>query len=310
MADQVVRMLDEDSVTPADRLRLLVMYLLFNYGLLPADTKKLINHAQLHPQDHDMIANLSQFGANTMRGLKDSRPRPTPLFPLQAPPPGSQDEYSLSRFSPAVHHLLAEHSRGTLSQESFPYTKPELEPTDPASIGIAPASLRSAKPTWANQRTTTSKPKQRVIVFMAGGATYSESRAVYEASNGPDKDVYLVTSHMLTPALFIRQVRDLSQDPRRLGIPALAPPKKAPEHLSAPDAEPPRQQQPPQQQQTRPPQPPTQQMASVNLQQNGYSTQPQASQQRPASKPVPHSTWQPPEEKKKSKVKKLFGSSK
>ena len=73
--------------------------------------------------------------------------------------------------------------------------------------------------------------KQRVIVFMAGGATYSESRACYEISKNSNRDVMLVTSHMLTPALFLRQVTDLSVDRRQLGLPADQPKKKAPQHL-------------------------------------------------------------------------------
>lgn len=92
-------------------------------------------------------------------------------------------------------------------------------------------SLRTARPTWAKTKTSTNEPRQRIIVYMAGGATYSESRACYEISRKAGKDVVLVTSHMLTPALFLRQVGDLSKDKRRLGIPADAPKKEAPAHL-------------------------------------------------------------------------------
>lgn len=310
-------MLDEESIVPADRLRLLTMYLLYRDGLLPADTAKLVQHASLHPQDNDMIANLSQLGACTQRTLKDARPKPPPLFaPPQAPAPGTRDDYSLSRFTPAVSSLLSEHARETLSQETFPYTKPELEPTDATTTRPQLTTLRSAKPTWATQRTVSTKPKQRILIFMAGGATYSESRATYEASAAYDKDVYLITSHMITPALFIRQVRDLSQDPRRLGIPALAPLRKAPAHLWEAEPEPPKAQ-PAQPQQARQPasqsQPSTAQMANLSIQ-NGTGS---GAAVRPQSRPqhtTPHSTWQPPEEKekekKKGKLKKLLGSSK
>lgn len=324
MADQVVRMLDEESIVPADRLRLLTMYLLYRDGLLPADTAKLIQHANLHPQDNNMIANLSQLGANTTRTLKDPRPKPAPLFaPPQAPAPGSKDDYSLSRFTPALSHLLTQHSHDTLPQETFPYTKPELEPTE-APTRPQLTTLRSAKPTWATTRTLSTKPKQRILIFMAGGATYSESRAAYDASATYDKDVYLITSHMLTPALFIRQVRDLSQDPRRLGIPAMAPPRKAPSHLWDPEPEEPKAQAQPQAQpaqaQARPPQaqvqvqPLTGQMGGLSMQNGAGAGSGGAA--RPPSRPQPHSTWQPPDErerekeKKKGKLKKLLGSSK
>ena len=79
---------------------------------------------------------------------------------------------------------------------------------------------------------------------MAGGATYSESRACYEVSRQTSRDVFLITSHMLNPGLFVRQVGDLSVDKRRLGIPAELPKPKAPAHLFERD-EPPKPTPPP-----------------------------------------------------------------
>lgn len=290
-------MLDEESILPPDRLRLLLLYLLYRDGLLPADTAKLLAHAELPVQDDEMIRNLERLGANTRRILKDPRPLPTPLFARPQAPPSIEQDYSLSRFDPALKSLLGEHSRGTLSQDIFPYTKPELEAAQATPVGLASASLRSAKPTWANARNNASKPKQRILVFMAGGATYSESRACYDVSSELDKDVYLITSHMLTPNLFIRQVRDLSFDPRRLGIPALLPPKKAPAHLF--EASPPPHQ-------TAVHQPPTAQLGNLHVHHaNGTSGHSGLSQQRP---PPLASTWQPPDEKKKKKFGKLFSS--
>lgn len=162
-----------------------------------------------------------------------------PLFP-QAIPGRSlnpEEDYSLSRFQTALKQLLDEHCRGSLNQETFPFTKPQLDPSDGLASETAQASLRSgAKPTWARTRTTNlNEPRQRVIVFMAGGATYSEARACYETTKELNKDVYLLTSHMLTPGLFLRQVGDLSMDKRKLGIPAEQPKPQAPAHLFEPE---------------------------------------------------------------------------
>ena len=66
---------------------------------------------------------------------------------------------------------------------------------------------------------------------MAGGATYSESRACYEVSKTSGRDIFLTTSHMLTPGLYVRQVGDLSVDRRRLDLPQDRPKPKAPPHL-------------------------------------------------------------------------------
>nr|OQO22060.1 hypothetical protein B0A51_09808 [Rachicladosporium sp. CCFEE 5018] len=238
MADQVIRMLDEPSVTPSDRLRLLCLYTLHRSGVLPADLTKLLAHAQLPSQDAYTIQNLSLLGANTSRTLKDSRPVPPALFPTVPPPPGTNlaEEYALSRYQPALHSLLETLSTGSLDPQTFPYTKPPLD-MGADSAGLASAtSLRAAKPTWARSRTTAgAENRQRCIVFMAGGATYSESRVCYTVGRERGKEVVLVTSHMLTPALFVRQVSDLSAERRQLGLPADAPKQQAPAHLSEPD---------------------------------------------------------------------------
>lgn len=141
--------------------------------------------------------------------------------------------------------MLEEHVRCTLDQNLFPFTKPHLDAAEGLirQENVSQASLRSAKPTWARTRSLAAEPRQRIIVFMAGGATYSESRACYEVSELFSKDVFLTTSHMLTPSLFLRQVGDLSVDKRRLNLPADQPKPRAPAHLF--ESDPPPSQPPP-----------------------------------------------------------------
>jgi syntaxin-binding protein 1 len=127
--------------------------------------------------------------------------------------------------------MLEDYIKGTLDQNVFPFTKPQLDATDGIGDAASQSSLRSAKPTWAKSRMSMIEPRQRIIVFVAGGATYSEARSCYEVSKASSRDVFMATSHMLTPGLFVRQVGDLSVDRRRLDIPADRPPPKAPAHL-------------------------------------------------------------------------------
>ena len=234
VADQVVRLLDDDDVSFPDRLRLIIQYLLYRDGLLPSDTQKLLAHARLPPQDGEVIHNLELLGAHVSRSLKDSRPLAKPPFGRkQAPQNPGEEESGLSRFSPAVKPMLEEHIRGTLDQSMFPFTKPHLDAAEGllGQESVSQASLRSAKPTWARTRPSALEPRQRIIVFIAGGATYSESRACYEISEASNKDVFLATSHMLTPGLYLRQVGDLSVDKRRLDLPVERPKPQAPAHL-------------------------------------------------------------------------------
>ena len=252
------------------------MYILYRGGLLGGDIQKLLSHGNLPPLDAEIIYNLELLGARIQKPLKDNTPTPQPLFPFMPPTGPPADEVSLSRFEPALRSLLEEYSRNALDPIMFPSLKPHLD----ASNGMDSASsssLRSAnKPTWARTRPNAHEPRQRIIVFIAGGATYAEARACYEVGYSMSKEIYLSTSHMLTPKLFLRQVGDLSTDKRRLDLPAERPPPKAPAHLferePQPQSGPKQSAMPPvqasSQQQLgsqRPPVPPAVAMAAMNL---------------------------------------------
>ncbi len=269
-----MRLLDEDEVSFPDRLRLIIEYLLYRDGLLPTDVQKLLAHSRLPMRDGEVIHNLDLLGAHVSRVLKDTRPVAQPLFNKKQPPATGDEESGLSRFEPVIKTVLEQHVRGTLDQSVFPFTKPHLDAAEGlmGEDNVSHTSLRSAKPTWARTRPSTVEPKQRIIVFMAGGATYSESRACYEVSNSANKDVFLATSHMLTPSLYLRQVGDLSVDKRRLDLPAERPKPRAPDHLF--EGEPPPKPHAPTQTSNlgQRQQPPMAGMAAMNLGSNHAST--------------------------------------
>ncbi|KAJ5262293.1 hypothetical protein N7524_007598 [Penicillium chrysogenum] len=266
LAAQLVQLLDDDSVIQPDRLRLILLYIIYRGGLLGGDIRKLMAHAGLPSKDGAVIANLDLLGVRVEKPLKDEKPPVQPLFTRRNPPPESE-ELSLSRYELALKQMLEDQIQGNLDATSFPFTRPHTE-TDSAiaaqEMQSQQASLRSAKPTWARTRSV-DQPRQRIIVFMAGGATYGESRACYEVSAAYNRDVYLATTHMLTPGLFLRQVGDLSVDRRRLDLPADRPKPTAPAHLfereAPPAPNPPPQKKPVSTAHLNPPAPPEAMMA-------------------------------------------------
>lgn len=73
----------------------------------------------------------------------------------------------------------------------------------------------SQRPTWASKgKVTSTEQRQRIIVFIAGGATYSESRSCYEIAQKFNRDVILGSTDMLTPASFIREL-SRAREPRK-----------------------------------------------------------------------------------------------
>ncbi|KAK5988166.1 Protein transport protein sec1 [Cladobotryum mycophilum] len=235
--ESVVRLLDDEAVTPSDRLRLIVMYALYRGGVILEDIKMLLLHSGLPPQDTEVLVNLEHLGGKTTRLLKDPLEPPVPLFPKDPRAAQTTEEYTLSRFEPALKTMLDGLTKGTLDQTLFPYVKPPLDPNEDMLAAQA-GSLRAGRPNWAAAGRRQPENLQRLIVFMAGGATFSESRACYEIGKERSRDIILATSHMLTPQLFVRQVKDLSRDKRQLDLP-IDRPKRAPAHLFERPAPPP-----------------------------------------------------------------------
>ncbi|KAG4030779.1 hypothetical protein MFRU_011g02320 [Monilinia fructicola] len=232
MGTQVIRLLDNPAVAPKERLRLIILYVIFRDGLIIEDIERLLHHSGLPLSEMNEVLNLELLGVHTTKKLTDSKTKaaPIPLFPPKPIPTVINEELALSRYETNLQRSLEEITKGTLDPTVFPYTKPPADPAEEMALQ-SQASLRSAKPTWARGRTTTPDNMQRIIVFMAGGATYSEARACYEVSKHCNKDVFLATSHMLTPNLFLKQVGDLTAGRKQLDLPIDRPKPKAPAYL-------------------------------------------------------------------------------
>ena len=135
----------------------------------------------------------------------------------------------------AAHPWLQDQVSGKLDPAGFPYVKDYPQST-PAASSARPAmtpttSLRSAKPSWHRAARTGGpavETRQRLLVFVAGGMTYSEMRDAYLLSSQLGKDVFigavvqltlsvskaklwlwLGSTHTLTPRQFVDDLKSL-----------------------------------------------------------------------------------------------------
>lgn len=216
---------------------MIILYLLFKDGLLEGDLQKLIFHSVLRRIDERVVRSLNLLGVRVTKPLKDPTPNRNRFRKPRPPTKAGEEPNDFSRYVTALKQMLEDHKTGTLDPQMFPYIKPELVPMDTgSSIDSGTQSLRSARPTWSSKsRSSVIEPRQRIIVFMAGGATFSEACACYEVSHGPGRDVFLGTSHMITPNSFLSQLQGLSESRDKLKMPADAPVKIVPRHLTDPD---------------------------------------------------------------------------
>jgi syntaxin-binding protein 1 len=118
---------------------------------------------------------------------------------IKQKPSISEGEYELSRYRPVMQTVLEDHHNNRLDLNLFPFVKDvPAELTSPALRANAPVapstSLRSARPTWhkaPSARINNMEGKQRMIIFVAGGITYSEMRLAYTIGQTLGKEIFI-----------------------------------------------------------------------------------------------------------------------
>ena len=236
-----------------NKVRIIALYIQSRDGVPDADCRRLFQHGNLSPREQDAILGLKYLGVRVIRVPPNDRDRKQRLTRRNKKPQGN--EYDLCLCNPLLLNVLEvriqisfvlllfnaiiqDHVNGTLDQQTFPYVKDSptnlsassslrsspVTPTTPTS-----GSLRSAKPSWHKATPKTGavvQVRQRVLVFVAGGMTYSEMREAYLYSKSSNRDIIIGQSfrpmdrfdaepeiagstHVITPEGFMKDMKDL-----------------------------------------------------------------------------------------------------
>ena len=194
LVEEMVPLLDDHSLSLKDKVRIIALFIMFRDGVEDEDRKRLYQHARLGMPEIDAINNLRLMGQEISKESKKSRKA---IFKQK----NTEEAYDISRYQPAIKLMVEEHISGKLDKNTFPYVGVP-PPTASGSLRTdnarnaptaAPASLRSARAEWVKgaKAQPRNEPKQRMIVFVAGGMTYSEIRSAYQISAAANKEVYI-----------------------------------------------------------------------------------------------------------------------
>ncbi|KAJ2568200.1 syntaxin binding protein 1 [Coemansia sp. RSA 1813] len=120
-----------------------------------------------------------------------------------------------SRFSPAVYSIIRESLAKELCTELFPWVN-EAPPDGPPKhiLNVTATSLRRKKGEWGSRNNSQKKaPGDKksgaVIIYIAGGVTLSEMRAVYEIAQTFKREIYIGSTHIITPRGFLEDLKSL-----------------------------------------------------------------------------------------------------
>ncbi|ORZ37150.1 Sec1-like protein [Catenaria anguillulae PL171] len=197
IVSDLVPILDDPALTPYDKARLLMLFIIHKEGVQDDDRRKLLEHANIGLDLSESITNMALLGD----GKKEKRAKKDTKKKAGADDDGS---YELSRYQTMVKTVLEDQVAGTLDQSEFPYLGPAPSASD-ASAKSGGTSLRSTKPSWQNKKG-------------AAGANDGGAAASAAAPKGgriilfSGKEVLIGSTHVMTPNKVVDDLKNL-RDP-------------------------------------------------------------------------------------------------
>ncbi|CDS07042.1 hypothetical protein LRAMOSA09565 [Lichtheimia ramosa] len=216
----MVPLLDDSYISPADKARLLMLYIISKEnGVFEDDKRKLLEHAKLKGELRDAVNNLSLLGVQVTRERRTAGEKSLRKKKDRKRNQHEEMPYELSRYVPTVKKVMEAHLSNTLDTSQFAFTRQsDVDVVDPSvNVSGAPGipssgvSLRTTKPTWSKKPNVATQSQQRqssgakLIVFVIGNLTYSEIRSAYEVAEAYNRDIYIGTTDVMRPVQFVEE---------------------------------------------------------------------------------------------------------
>jgi len=212
--------LSDGSVSKSDKMRLIMLYIISQEGIKDSDRKRLVELAQISNQEQAAISNLFYLGVSLAKSGKGKRKSRDSKKKKKKR--GEDVPYELSRYTTAVKEIGEDMIQGTLPVAEFPFLREDQAAGSSTSSGpqIEKLSLKGAhskQPRWSDIKgKEKEKPKEklvggRIIIFIAGGMTFSEMRAVYELTQIHKRPVILGSTHVIKPKEFLEDLSKLKK---------------------------------------------------------------------------------------------------
>ncbi|ORX91203.1 Sec1-like protein [Basidiobolus meristosporus CBS 931.73] len=211
MVDEIVPVLDDPSISPDNKLRILILYILSKDGLREETWQEINFHAQLdlNKKDSAAIQSLDRLGVKLNKSSKKGSTLSKKLKTFKEP----TDFLMIARYVPMVKQIVENLVQNTLPPDMFPIMTSNHHGGGANGQGANAQVFRHQAPKWTKRKKGTLgesvNQKGRIILFMIGGMTHSEMRSVYEISKELNREVIIGSTHVLPPWGFLDSLRTL-----------------------------------------------------------------------------------------------------
>uniref|UniRef100_A0A8C9NF11 Syntaxin binding protein 3 n=1 Tax=Serinus canaria TaxID=9135 RepID=A0A8C9NF11_SERCA len=177
-----------------DKIRAILLYIFSTNGTTQENLDKLIQNVHIE-SDSDMIRNWKYldvpFVAQQHKYVRRDRSK--------------EETFQLSRWTPVIKDVMEDAIENKLDSKDWPY----CSRCPPTWNGSGAVSARQ-KPRTSHREERRSSA--RLIVFVIGGVTFSETRSAYEVSEAYKScEVVIGSTHILTPRKLLEEVKSLSK---------------------------------------------------------------------------------------------------
>ncbi|KRZ27135.1 putative acetylcholine regulator unc-18, partial [Trichinella pseudospiralis] len=192
----ITPLLIEPSVDHMDKIRLIMLHILTRNGISEENLTKLLQHANIPPQEKATIVNTGFLGLNIISEAGKKR-----VWQPNRKERIGEQTYQTSRWTPdAIDDKL--------DQRHFPF----LAGRQAVPSYRTPTSARYGQ--WHKDRGqhVFYRSGPRLIVFIVGGLTYSEMRCAYEVTREKKTwEVVIGSDQLITPRRFLENLSKLNQ---------------------------------------------------------------------------------------------------
>jgi len=198
----IVPVLLDADVTSNDKIRIILLYILYKQGISETNLNRLLEHAQITQEKSLVLKNMEKLGVT----IVDDKSKSQSWSPKRKDRI-TESTYQMSRWTPIIKDIIEDAIDNKLDESHFPYQNDQRGLSKRAN---APTSNRYGR--WHKDKGEQTRNVSRVIVFILGGATYSEARSGYEVSKEKSSTWEVIIggdTHLLKPEDFLYNVANL-----------------------------------------------------------------------------------------------------